>query len=635
MSLSPALLFAAATAVLLLAHAARAVRHSFFFSRSELPRRFDLLLALSFSYALNAILPLRIGELVRVLFVAVRVRLRIPYVAATVIAERLSDLVVVAGIAAVLAARSGSSAAGIPATGLALLAATLVAGAVLVRRSLAVRRTVWHVAALFNDRIKVGIVELVWSTSQLLLDGPFLTLRYLAATAGMWTLYFTAYALFASAVGLSTAQVSLALLGAPLQPLLLELLRGAVSHSSLMLLLFTAIPIVAVMAYGLIRNRREILRSVEIARRFGFTRPEQELPSVSRRFRNASDYSVFLLAHFGASNDLVSTFAAEGMDDVVVHRFLPGGSDAVTAVVEVGGVIGIRKLAAGDAGARLAEQAVWLREHAGALPLPSVVAERRHADRFHYDMPFTTTASDFYDVIHTTPVERSQAVLRSVVDGMMAFHEANRMGKADDAAVDAYLERKVRANAAEILSYARLAVGEAFTINGTPHRLSDWDCLGDMDWLRAQVGTRDVARIHGDLTIENIIVCPERPNGWYLIDPNPHNLFDTPLIDWAKLTQSLNLGYEGLNRGATATVSGDAIQLVLTRSSAYAQLDSFFSTLLWERIGEEGMREVAFHELVHYLRLTPYKIRRSPQKGLAFFACSAMLLQRYREQAYA
>ena len=42
------------------------------------------------------------------------------------------------------------------------------------------------------------------------------------------------------------------------------------------------------------------------------------------------------------------------------------------------------------------------------------------------------------------------------------------------------------------------------------------------------------------------------------------------------------------------------------------------------------MREVAFHELVHYLRLIPYKIRTDPQKGVTFFACAALLLRQYR-----
>ena len=34
-----------------------------------------------------------------------------------------------------------------------------------------------------------------------------------------------------------------------------------------------------------------------------------------------------------------------------------------------------------------------------------------HGERFHYDMPYTLSARDFYDVIHTSPIESSRNVL--------------------------------------------------------------------------------------------------------------------------------------------------------------------------------------------------------------------------------
>jgi hypothetical protein len=145
------------------------------------------------------------------------------------------------------------------------------------------------------------------------------------------------------------------------------------------------------------------------------------------------------------------------------------------------------------------------------------------------------------------------------------------------------------------------------------------------------VTRRATAVIHGDLTIENIIVSPDEPAGWYLIDPNPVNIFETPLIDWAKLMQSLNLGYETMSRGGAPAISGSALRLVFARSNAYAQLHDRLSERLHSRLGGDGMREIAFHEIVNYLRLIPYKIRSAPQKGLTFFACASVLLRRYRE----
>ena len=151
-----------------------------------------------------------------------------------------------------------------------------------------------------------------------------------------------------------------------------------------------------------------------------------------------------------------------------------------------------------------------------------------------------------------------------------------------------------------------------------------------MDWLRRQVSSRKVAVIHGDLTIENVIVAPQYPDGFYIIDPNPENVFNSPLIDWAKLMQSLHLGYETLNRAMHCTIEGDNTIVVHSmRSHAYSDL---YETLLAEferRHGTEALQEMFFHEIVNYLRLTTYKIRQNRVRGIGFFACTMVILGEY------
>jgi len=168
MSSTAVLTGAAAVVLLLLAHVMRAVRHSFLFAKDELPGRFDLLLALSVSYAVNAIFPLRLGELLRAGFIAMRYRLRVSYVVATVAAERLSDLAAVAIFAAAFAASSSALAGPARTTALVLFLAVcvLVALALLIDRISAFRRLVWRVASVFNDSIRIGIVELLWIFSR-------------------------------------------------------------------------------------------------------------------------------------------------------------------------------------------------------------------------------------------------------------------------------------------------------------------------------------------------------------------------------------------------------------------------------------------------------------------------------------
>jgi hypothetical protein len=204
---------------------------------------------------------------------------------------------------------------------------------------------------------------------------------------------------------------------------------------------------------------------------------------------------------------------------------------------------------------------------------------------------------------------------------------------ADEALVRKYLLEKAVNNAAVVLNFAKTIFENDYAINGKHFDLRQWDRLLDLDWLSRQVSRRTTTVVHGDLTIENIIVAPQHERGWYIIDPNPDNIFNTRLIDWAKLMQSVHLGYEGLNRNFNCILAKNSIQLALAKSLAYTELHAHLEELTRQQHGSDGLREVYFHELINYLRLTPYKIRHDPKKGVCFFGCTSILLSRYMEMA--
>jgi hypothetical protein len=263
-----------------------------------------------------------------------------------------------------------------------------------------------------------------------------------------------------------------------------------------------------------------------------------------------------------------------------------------------------------------------------------VYGERQGNGFYLYDMPFIVPANDFYDVIHTSPIERSQALLDKVVGKISLFHQLHATGLADKTTLEAYFKEKVIKNTVAILDFANHLLPEPeYRINGKPYQFADWQRLLDIHWLSSQALDLRTATIHGDLTIENIIVAPEQAAGFYIIDPNPDNVFNTPLIDLAKLMQSLHLGYEGMHRGRMCSMVEGGISLTITRSRAYSDLQEYFERLIIKQFGLETLREVYFHELVNYLRLTPYKIRKNPAEGLTFFAATSILLERYLERS--
>ncbi|WP_127754117.1 lysylphosphatidylglycerol synthase transmembrane domain-containing protein [Devosia sp. 1566] len=631
-----ALLLVAASVLLLLGHFARALRWGLLFPRDHV-KRFNLLVGLGLGYAVNALIPFRLGELLRAYYVSLREQVRLGYIGGTVLAERVSDLFAVGIVAAVLGLAGMQPSVPIVTVAFSMLAfgALAVAFAFLLRASRDVRRLVWWVASAFNDRVRFALVDFVWSFSELIAAGTLLKPRFLLATLGMWILYGAAYLVFGAVAGENIGSTLYAVFGTPLRSLADYLLNGSLDRRELAMFLFTVLPLLGILGYGMVRQGSVIRRLVLALRFYGGTPADRSPPQSRNRFKREAEYEYFLASLFSGDDHVVTGFGLRAVEDGLVHKLFNGGSDAITALVEVDDRLLIRKFALGVPGRKLKVQADWLKAHRhDQLSLVDVVGERDGESFYRYDMPLVVPTADLYDAIHTTPLANSKALLEQVTARVAAFHDLNSGPDADPKLIAAYLEQKGSENARKILDFVRTMLpDEKFEINGTPHDLGEWECLLDPGWLAQQVTDRRTSTIHGDLTIENIIVSPDRPEGWFIIDPNPENVFDSPLIDWAKLMQSLHLGYETLNRGVLCTVNGASISLGQTKSHAYSALHSHYEAILERAGGPERLREVYFHELMHYLRLTPYKIRQDAAKGLTFFACTCLLLRRYREMA--
>lgn len=625
------LALAGACLLLLAGHAIRAQRWALLFPPASISR-FNLLIGLTLGNVVNAVLPFRIGELVRLIYVWRREYISLTYVAATILAERVSDLVVV-GVGGLLFAVLVGGLSAVTACIMLAAAVLVIAFARLVQSSQRLRRGIWAASWVFNDHIRFRLCDMLWSLGEFLGRGGVLHPNYLLGTVSMWAAYFAAFWMFSWSIGVDFLGVVAVLLGAPLVPLAVVILEGTVTSFEIAMFVFVLSPLLAILGYGAVRSQLHLGAMVDSAKGYvGFGSEEPITPPSHQRFNRTSEYEYFIVALFSGDDVTTSAFGLRAVDDAQVQRFFHGGSDAVTALVEAKGSFKIRKFAQGAPADKLEDQANWLdREHGRGLPLVDVIDRHRKDAFFVYDMPTLSPAADFYEVIHTSPPEETHRLFDRLLQDTVAFHAAGAEPEADEEAIRAYLDGKVTANAQKILEFARGVYPDGLRINEIAHDYADWARLSDPDWLRAQIRTLGTGRIHGDLTIENVIISPAVPTGYYVIDPNPDNRFNTPLIDWAKLMQSLHLGYEALNKSVQLTVENDALRLQLQRSQIYSALHEAYERFLTDHLGPDVLREIYFHELVNYLRLTPYKIRQDPRKGLAFFACTAVLLRRYIE----
>jgi len=117
--------------------------------------------------------------------------------------------------------------------------------------------------------------------------------------------------------------------------------------------------------------------------------------------------------------------------------------------------------------------------------------------------------------------------------------------------------------------------------------------------------------------------------GWFLIDPNPGNGFESPLIDLAKLMQSLHLGYETVHRDPRSNWSEGVLSVSIHRSAQYEHLLAHLTNSILSAHGEDALRQVYLHEMINYLRLIPYQIRASRAAGLTFLGCLCILVRDY------
>lgn len=626
-------LFLGAALLLLMGHVVRATRMTSLYPANSRVRGFDLLLGLTLGYCVNTLVPARLGELVRVLYVGKRCRMRYAYVAATVICERLSDALVLGLLAVCLLSVDVLPASMLDLTLSFLIAcASGIAIAVLVHRSALMRRTVWQGASLFNTGVCHGILDLAWSYAELVTSRQMLRWRFLSLTVVMWLLYGLSFLVFGLAAHTELGTVATEMLGTPLHSLWDEAIHGRLAGEQVLFIAFAILPVFAILLIGLFREQNSFLRVCSALFRGHFLNWDAGAALVGEHFKDRAEYDVFLRSTFAKDDPRISGFGLNAIEDAVVHRLFQGGSGAVTALVEADSKMIIRKYAVGDLMGKLEQQVQWLDAYQLDLSLVEIVGERVDQGFYRYDMPYSPDAVDFYDVIHTAPIEKSARILSDVVSSVHEFHLRHQRGKASEGEVAQYLQEKVVKNVATVLRFVGdVLPGEKYTLNGKEFDLRQWQSLQDVDWLMGQVDDRSRAVIHGDLTIENVIVDPNRPCGWFLIDPNTGNVFDTPFIDWAKLSQSLHLGYEGLNRAGACTLNGCDLSLAMMRSHAYEQLNELYGRALGATVGSGCQREIRFHELVNYVRLVPYKIRQSPGKGLTFFACTSMLLAAYVE----
>ena len=620
--------------LLLVGHAFRLLRWEQFVRIYERPQRGTMLRGMAGGYAINTILPLHLGDVFRAVFVGRRMKSGVGFALATVIMDRFLDVWFVAlGFGAfVLLGQGGESARA--AARYYLLFAVLLAVALVVVVVLrdGIKRICLAVCGIFNDTLKLDGMVFCWSMINTFKDLRRINLVRLGLnTVLMWAAYLGSYTALAASMTAAGQPMGLvdvfdALFGQSAGDLRVVLpggvLDGAPAAACAGMIAWYLVPLVLMwLATRLPEKVRGAVNQATAAAPAG----ESYLNLLPQA--DPQDRAVFLSQYFGLQNKTwVDRFLQMNQDITILQDF-SAGSNATTMLCMDKTRTFYRKYAFGADGQKLAEQLHWLRAQQDRLPLCEILRTGEDADCCWYDMTYDPQAVGMFRYLHSNPVEKSAAVLHQVLDTLEEKLYRPTAVPPDPEKIRQYIAKKVEGNLQK-LREARtlhdLMEYPTVWING-----KEYKNLNQLNWLFAHDRLQDlfaadpVGTIHGDLTIENII-CRTDDKGWYLIDPNTGNLHESPFLDYGKLLQSLHGGYEFMMMTPRVTVQGSHIDFALTRSAAY---DALFADLMADlgRRYPDQLDSILMHEVIHWLRLMPYKLSRDRKRAAMFYAGLVMV----------
>lgn len=620
--------------LLLVGHAFRLLRWEQFVRIYERPQRGTMLRGMAGGYAINTILPLHLGDVFRAVFVGRRMKSGVGFALATVIMDRFLDVWFVAlGFGAfVLLGQGGESARA--AARYYLLFAVLLAVALVVVVVLrdGIKRICLAVCGIFNDTLKLDGMVFCWSMINTFKDLRRINLVRLGLnTVLMWAAYLGSYTALAASMTAAGQPMGLvdvfdALFGQSAGDLRVVLpggvLDGAPAAACAGMIAWYLVPLVLMwLATRLPEKVRGAVNQATAAAPAG----ESYLNLLPQA--DPQDRAVFLSQYFGLQNKTwVDRFLQMNQDITILQDF-SAGSNATTMLCMDKTRTFYRKYAFGADGQKLAEQLHWLRAQQDRLPLCEILRTGEDADCCWYDMTYDPQAVGMFRYLHSNPVEKSAAVLHQVLDTLEEKLYRPTAVPPDPEKIRQYIAKKVDGNLQK-LREARtlhdLMEYPTVWING-----KEYKNLNQLDWLFAHDRLQDlfaadpVGTIHGDLTIENII-CRTDDKGWYLIDPNTGNLHESPFLDYGKLLQSLHGGYEFMMMTPRVTVQGSHIDFALTRSAAY---DALFADLMADlgRRYPDQLDSILMHEVIHWLRLMPYKLSKDRKRAAMFYAGLVMV----------
>ena len=614
-----------------LAHFIRTLRWELFVKTYEKPNTKNLLQSLSIGYFINSFIPFKAGDLVRAWISGRKMKNGRGFALATVIVDRYLDILVVGILFAIFSAFNLDSADSVwfyMFLAVGVLAVTLL---VYILRGY-VKRILKNIAGIFNARIEIRLLRFFWSLIWSFKDifKKISKTQLLLETLGMWILYLTSYYWFAAFLShqgsnmnwldvfymlFTKNSIHVGSLGA------ITVTQGMLNTQMIWTGIYLFAPIVILFVISLcLKSKND--GSVDSEESYLNLIPQ--LDEDERRN--------FLETYFSNERREYIESYLKINQNILIIRDYSAGSNATTMLCMNNGKNFFRKYAFGADGDKLYQQIEWLQRFKDIIPLPDIMQYQKKDNFCYYDMPYDSQAVGLFDYAHSMPKENAWKFIKKATECLEnSLYKVNQR-PADKATIDEYIKSKVNKNLDKIMNakyLKRLMEYDEIIINGRSfHNLPYYLPYLSEEHLYDIFKNDTYSEIHGDLTIENII-CTRNADGdddFYIIDPNTGNVHDSSNLDYGKLLQSIHGGYEFLMATKNVSIEKNHINFVFTKSESYTYLYSMLDEYMREHFTQERVKSIYYHEIIHWLRLMPYKIEKNGKRVLLFYAGMLMVM---------
>jgi len=606
-----------------IAHIIRIYRWELFIKSYEKPNRKNLLQAMAIGYLLNFFLPFKLGDLVRALIAGREMKNKYGFALATVIIDRCLDIIVVGGVFAILFFISPNKTAASTSIMYVGITGVIVFLAILVwtKRKL-VKKGIKLIASIFNEILEFKTLKFFWA---LIWGGMDIVKKIskskiLLYTVFMWGMYIVSYACFAQfitsycLVDIGWTDIFYILFAKnSIQVGNIKMLSDGIS------LLYEQVSWLAI--YLILPSLLILIGSLFVRNTIDSDKYLNLIPLLNERERLN-----FLEIYFsGERSSYVQNYLRINQD-ILILRDYSAGSNATTMLCVDREKNFFRKYAIGSEGGKLYHQVEWLLCYKDIIPLCEIIRYEKNSEFCYYDMVYESSAMCMFEYAHSMPREKVWDILQSVIYHLDNALYKTDLRKSDEITINQYINDKVKSNIDKIVSFKYLKPlmeYEDIIINGRNYKnFPYYFKFLDQEHLYNVFKKDTYSVIHGDLTIENII-CRRNTNGqddWYIIDPNMGNVHDSSNLDYAKLLQSLHGGYEFLMAVKNVEIDKNIINFTFTKSDVYTYLFHLLDEFMYQQFSYERMKSIYYHEIVHWLRLMPYKARKNGKRVLLFYA---------------